>query len=286
MVTTNWLTWRRVGVVAAAALLIPLNVMGIAYLVDSPQFGVAPDFQQYAAAVDRFVAGQAIYDPAGLYRYSPLAIPVLAPMTALGLQLWTVLHGGALLLLRPWWLPCAIAMSWPFWADVVSGNTMTFVLVAAILAVRGSKTGELTFFFLTLLMPRIVQLPLVVWLVWKRPQLRLPYLTIFVAHAAAVLATGAAGEWWEYLIHRGLEDTSASFNVAPGAPLGTAWVLIGAPLAAGLVWRGWVGLAGLVAGPYLLAQYLLMFFVDISRAVNISGDREREADPDASAGPS
>jgi hypothetical protein len=77
------------------------------------------------------------------------------------------------------------------------------------------------------------------------------------------LVTGAGGEWLTILTSRGLEDTRAVFNISPVAHLGPAWLVLSVPLALLLTWRGWVGLAGVVASPYLLAQYLLMLFADV-----------------------
>lgn len=62
-----------------------------------------------------------------------------------------------------------------------------------------------------------------------------------------------------------VEYQQAPFNISPVAQLGTMWFLVGIPLAGLLTWRGWPGLAGLVARPYLLAQYLLLTFANVSQ---------------------
>ncbi len=51
----------------------------------------------------------------------------------------------------------------------MAGNTFTFVVVAAAFALRGSRFGALAFLALTALMPRPVQIPLALWLLWTRP---------------------------------------------------------------------------------------------------------------------
>lgn len=259
------LTAYRVAIAVIVAGLVPLNLMGIAILLDSPQAGVAPDFRQYGEAVERLLSGHSPYQPLANYRYSPAAVPLLAIFVPFGTWGWSALHLLALLPVRPRLLAVAVAVSWPFWADLIAGNAVTFVFVAAVVALRGSRLGVCSYWALTLLMPRVIQLPLAVYLLWRRRDLWKELLAIFVVHTVAVLAIGFGGEWLTYLASRGLEDTSAVYNVSPAAPLGAAWFLIGLPLAGALAWRGWVGLAGAVAAPYLLAQYLLMLFVDLSR---------------------
>ena len=57
-----------------------------------------------------------------------------------------------------------------------------------------------------------------------------------------------------------IRDTDAlgiGYNLGPSAFLGTAWLIIGIPLAAWLTYRGRVGWAGLAASVYVLPAYLL-----------------------------
>jgi hypothetical protein len=114
-------------------------------------------------------------------------------------------------------------------------------------------------------MPRPFQLPLALYLAWRRPELRRGFLALTAANVAIVALMGQGPEWIAYLIARGAEDTTAPFNIHPGAGLGGLWLAIGIPLAAVLTWRGWPGVAGVVLSPSLLAQYLLMAFVPRDR---------------------
>lgn len=258
----------------ALALLVPLNFLAIAVLADSRQVGVAPDFQQYADALQRWLAGDPLYGPDWKWRYSPLALLTLGPAIATGLAGWTFLHLAALLFVRPWWLAVAIGLSWPFWVDVVSGNAVTFVAVAAICAMRGSVVGAWTYWWLTLIMPRPAQIPMAIYLWWRRPELRRSLVLLTGVNVALLLLMGHWGEWMSYLIARGAENADLVFNIHPAGSLGMIWLLIGIPLAALLTWRGWPGQAGVVLFPSLLAQYLLMAFVppDPRRAGGIAND--------------
>jgi len=262
------LTWLRVQLgrqwawpVVAIAALAPINLMALQILSGSSWVGLAPDFHQYSDAADRLFAGEPLYGPEWLWRYSPAAIPTLWPGLATGLIGWTLLHLAAVVLVRPWWLAILFAVSWPFWVDVVAANTATFVVVAGIAAMRGSRAATYAYWWLTLVIPRPVQLPLAIYLAWRRRDLW-PGLGVLIGvNVAVVLVVGQGPEWISYLLARGGENTAAAFNIHPAADLGATWLIIGVPLAAVLTWRGWPGLAGVVLSPSLLAQYLLMLFV-------------------------
>jgi hypothetical protein len=88
----------------------------------------------------------------------------------------------------------------------------------------------------------------------RAPALSPPLVVVLVALAALVP-----------LNFMGIAHLHAPFNISPVAQLGSMWFLVGIPLAGLLTWRGWPGLAGLVASPYLLAQNLLLTFADLSQ---------------------
>ena len=253
--------WRRVWPLLVLAALAPLNVQALLILADSRQVGVAPDFQQYADALERLLAGEPLYGPDWLWRYSPVALVTLGPAIATGLIGWSLLHLAALLFVRPWYLAALVALSWPFWVDVISGNTLTFAAVAGIAAMRGSRFGAYTFWWLVLIIPRPVQLPLAAYLAWTRPELRRGLAVLTVVNMAMLVVIGQGVEWVRYLAERGTEDSEAVFNLHPAGEMGVAWLLIGLPLAAILSWRGFPGQAGVVLWPSVLAQYLLLAFV-------------------------
>ncbi len=252
--------------VAAAAAIAALNLYAISVLLDSNQAGVAPDFQQYAGALERFLDGEPLYIDESKWRYSPAAILTLAPGIWLGLLGWTLLHILAVALIRPWWLATVFALSWPYFVDVVSGNTVAFVAVAGILAVRGSARATYAYWWLTLIMPRPFQLPLAAYLAWRRPDLRRGLAVMIVANVLLVLLLGQGVEWIEYLRARGTENLSLGFNIHPFAELGLAWLVIGVPAAGVLTYLGYPGIAGVIVFPSLLAQYLLIAFADVGSA--------------------
>lgn len=256
--------WRFIASVIGIAALGALNLLAVTIMLGSTQVGVAPDYQQYLAAVHRFVSGEPLYSDQSLWRYSPAAILLLAPIVVWGLGPWTLLHVLSIATVRPWWLAGVMALSWPFVVDTIAGNTVTFVAVAGIHAIRGSSGGTVAYWWLTLLMPRPFQLPLAVYLAWRRRDLWRYLVLVAVMHLAIVAIVGQGPEWIHYLLDRGSEDIGQVFNIHPAASLGLYWLLLGAPLAILLAWRGLPGMAGIVFFPSLLAQYLLLGFVDVA----------------------
>jgi hypothetical protein len=139
---------------------------------------------------------------------------------------------------------------------------MTFVAVAGAAALAGSRVATGASLVMALLMPRPLVVPLVAWLLWKRSEWRWPFLAMFVAHGAIVVALGFGPDWLDALLHATEGVEVADFG--PAAFIGSWWVPIGLLLAALLTWRGRVGLASLAASPYWLPQYLLMLVLDLA----------------------
>lgn len=209
--------------------------------------------------------GSHVYDHP--WRYSPLLIPVVALIVVGGPWVLGGAHllGVALLARLGDWTVWLVAFSAFFWVDLVVGNIFTFVAVAAAFAVAGSRTGSMVYLALTLLMPRPVQIPLAVWLVWRRPELRAPFALILVVQAVGVIASGLAGQWLGSLLGS-TSLTFEPFSLGPGRIFGLWWAVVGIPAAALMIWRGSASvaaLAGLVASPFLLPQYLLMGVIAI-----------------------
>ncbi len=207
--------------------------------------------------------GQQLYDHP--WRYSPLLIPVVGIMVSGGPVALGIAHLGAIALLsrlggRIMWL---VGFSVFFWVDLIVGNVFTFVAVAAAFAIAGSRMGALWFIALTLLMPRPVQIPLAIWLVVHRPDLRLPALAITLVQIVGLVASGL-GEAWIVSLFGSASLTYASFSLGMGRIFGNQWILVGIPVATVMVWKGSAAvaaLAGIVASPFLLPQYLLMAVV-------------------------
>jgi hypothetical protein len=197
-------------------------------------------------------------DPwAHFYRYSPAFLPVMHAVVAIGPIGLGILHVVAVGML--WRLGTAIVILFGFsafvWTDTIAGNLFTFVLVAGAFAASGSRVGKLIFLAFTLVMPRPVQLPLAVWILWRQPETRNPFVAMFVVHALLVLASGDVQVWLATLVGSGSE-VSADYSLGPGSLIGPWWLLLGVPLGAWLTWRDQPALAGLAVSPYLLPQYL------------------------------
>jgi hypothetical protein len=254
----RFLSARTVALVILATILSTINALALVILFQSDQVGVAPDYQQYVAAVDRAFAGEPLYGPEWKWRYAPVATYLMAPVVSIGLLGWSVLHVLALLFVRPWWLAILMLVSWPFWVDVVSGNTVTFVVVAGLVALRGSTSATYVYWALCLLIPRPFQLPLALYLLWRRRDLWRGAAGLAFAMVIVTLVVGQGSEWIAYLLERGAENTTLAFTIHPAADWGAAWLLVGIPGAILLTLIGWPGLGGIVLSPSLLPQYLLI----------------------------
>jgi hypothetical protein len=230
--------------------------------------GSAPavDWDQYVEASRRVNGGDlyAVTDTYA-YHYSPLLAFLFGPLSWLGTVGWRVLHVGAALAMPTWPMRGLALVSWPLWYDVEAGNILVFVVLAAAWALRGSRLVTGAYLLLVLLVPRPLMLPLAIWLLWKRPEWRVPFAAAFVIHLVAVLATGWGDDWLHALIAAGGDVTIPS-NIGPSRFVGTLpWLVIGLPLAAWLTWKGRLGLAGLAASPYWLPYYLLMLLLELPR---------------------
>jgi hypothetical protein len=115
-------------------------------------------------------------------------------------------------------------------------------------------------------------LPVAAWLLWKRPEWRLPFVAAFAAHAGAVFAMGWSADWLRALLAAG-GDVAIPSNVGPSRFVGIIpWLCIGLPLAIWLTIKGRVGFASLAASPYWLPYYLLMPLLEILR---LPGPKDR-----------
>lgn len=223
------------------------------------------DWTNFVEAAERFATGN-LYDqdPPYAFRWSPVAAWLLSLITLMPLWLWQVLHVVALPLLGSWLLAAVVFASYPFWFDVQTGNLMTFVTLAGLLALRGNRAATGVFLVLAVLIPRPLMLPLSVWLLWKRPATRLPFLVFFVAHAAVVIWLGFAADWFVALTDVNAELANA-YNFGPSRFIGAWWIPMGLALAAWLTWRGNLGLASLAISPYWLPYYYLMLVLEAAR---------------------
>ena len=219
------------------------------------------------------------YDHPNGFPYSPLTILPLQLLTGLGHPAWVALHIPALAPLGRL-APLAL-LSYPFAFDLATGNVMTFVGVAAYIAFRGNRWGEIGYLGLFLLMPRPLMAPLVLWLLWKRPRTRVPFAVLAVVSGVLVLASGFAFEWiGRLLTYSQILVLDNAVNLSPSQWLGWAWWPIGLALSGVLLWKGRVGLASLAASPYLFPQYLWMLVLELGWLGNDQPVRHRRPDVD------
>ena len=259
-VTTRWVAvpWRRIGI----AVYIGLNVGLLLYMHERP----GPqnvDWRLWEA-----LRGGPMYsaESGGIpFVYSPLAGYALIGVTYLGYWAWFAAHVAVLWLLRfsPL-LVLLVAVSWGWWSDAMMGNAFVFVFVAGVLAFRGSKGWALAFMALSCLMPRPVQVPLALWLLWTMPAIRWATVGIVAANVVLIALSGLGPAWIAAL--RNLSASDIAIDLGPTVFFGAWWFIVGLPLAAWLTWKRRPGWAGLALTPYTLPQYLLMPFIDHARS--------------------
>jgi hypothetical protein len=239
------------------------------------------DWNVWAEVPDRLANGT-LYEHSGAYTWawSPIAAWLIAVVVLpMGPWLWGASHFAALLLLPQGRLVLLAASSFPFWLDTLMANTFTFAAVTGFVAWRGNRWAAVAYLALLVLMPRPVQVPLAVLLLWRDRWLWLPFAAMVAIGVATTLASGYAADWARVLIGIGAQYPSPEFNLSPSRILGPAWLLAGIPLAIWLTWRGRPGWAGLAVSPYLVPQYLLVLLLEIhpvSRGLWLPSDAHRQ----------
>lgn len=191
--------------------------------------------------------------------WSPIAAWLLAHVLfPLGYSFWLGLHLASLVVIRNWRIAVLAIASVPFWVDTIGGNTFVFVFATGVVALSGSRWGAIVYLAMCCLMPRPVQLPLALWLLWNRPHVRLPVALMVAVTLAVAIASGYLVDWVGALFAIGRTNDVHFANLSPTRLVGPAWLVVGLPLAAWLTVKGRVGLAGLAISPYLLPGYLLV----------------------------
>jgi hypothetical protein len=248
------------------AIAIPSAVLSALWIVLIINGSASADWRTYVEASQR-VRNGGLYEVTDSYgfRASPVLAWAFALIAPIGPSLWRLLHIGAALAMPTWPLRLAVLVAWPFWFDVQHGNLLTFELLAAAWALRGSRAASLAYLALTLLTPRPLLLPIAGWLLWRREELRVPFLAMFALHAIAVFATGWGIEWLGQLV-ASTEEVRAIWNLGPSRLIGLWWLLAGVPLGLWLMRRGRLGLASLAFSPYWLPYYLLFALLDLPGA--------------------
>ena len=260
---------RRALIGAAVVLALAANVVGLATIVIDHQR--AFDWDNYLEAARRFPLGT-LYDwhyPYA-YHYAPQLAPVLGLLPSVGLVAWRVAHFVALALLPSRRLALLLLVSYPFWFDVVTGNLMVFVLLAAAWAYRGNGWATAVYLALCVLLPRPIMVPLLAWILWQRPAWRLPFVGMALIGVLTAIPTGYLPTWIGSLLQSGTNEIANDFNLSPSRFLGPAWLIIGLPLAAWLTFRGRLGWASMAISPYLLPYYVQMLGLELVRPQDAS----------------
>jgi hypothetical protein len=200
----------------------------------------------------------------GAYLWSPIWAVLFAPFAWAGLWAWRILHVAALLMLPTWRIRLLTLASFPFWFDVVLGNTMTFIAVTAVWAMRGSRVGAAAYLWLFLLIPRPLLLPVAVWLLTIHRRWIVPFVLAGLGQVLVLAHVGLFEPWLRKLMTTASTEVGTAINFAPSAFIGLAWFPIGVALGVLAFTRGRVGLASILASPYWLPYYFLMGLVDLA----------------------
>ena len=262
--SANWLV-NFAGLVFAMTVFAMVNFASVAdslrlLLSGAPVY----DWVVFQEAVDRIGTGT-MYEWGDGYRhrYPPLFAHAIAPFVAMGLTVWRLLHFAALLLL-PWRLALIVMVTFPFWYDVAHAGPMTFALVLAFLALRGSRIAFFAFLLMALLMPRPLMVPVIAWMLWKHPGWRWPVVGVAAVYVVLTLATG---ELLPFLA--ALPGSSDAFaypsNWGPTRFIGWAGVPVSLALGAWLTWNGRLGLASVAISPYIVPYYWIMLLLEMPR---------------------
>lgn len=249
---------------AGLILAVAANIVGLATIVIDHQR--AFDWDNYVEAAHRFPLGT-LYDwqyPYG-YHYAPQLAPLLGLLTSAGIIAWRLAQFVALAALPSRRLALVLLISYPFWADVNTGNLMIFVLLAAAWAYRGNRAATAIYLVLCCLVPRPIMLPLLAWILWQRPAWRLPFAAIAIAVVLTAIPTGYLPEWLGSFAASGAKDMANDFNLSPSRFIGPAWLIIGLPLSAWLTYRGRLGWASMAISPYLLPYWVQMLGLEMLR---------------------
>lgn len=249
-------------VAVALVLLTAINAVGVAqtalWLVRHG--GAGGDWQvlQQLTSADP-------YDVPG-YRWSPPAAWIWATLIVpLGLPLWQLLHLAGLALIRDWRVVVLALASWAFWQDLANGNLMVFVLASAWWTLRGNSVGTVGFLALSVLVPRPLMLPVLIWVLVTKPWARPWFAAIASVVIALSVASGQMAPWIDRLLATGQSELVTIWNIGPSRFIGAAWMPVSLVLGSALAVKGWLGLASVVVSPYLFPYYLLMALLDVPR---------------------
>src|SRR5438132_4972863 len=139
--------WVWIVLLPFLAVLGAVNLIAVAGLINASLHQAVPnDWYQFKLAGERISAGLSPYAvaPPWTFRWSPIAAWILLFLTAVGPFPWLIAQFTSLLAL-PRRVALLALLTVPFWADVYEGNILTFSLVLAVLALRGSRVASLAY---------------------------------------------------------------------------------------------------------------------------------------------
>ena len=251
--------WRRL-LFIAGFVAINLGMLahpGVRYLMVLPH-----DWTAFTELPVRVSQGT-IYEPGYWFVWSPVAAWLLAYVfVPLGYSWWLGLHLASVVLIRNWKLVILSILAVPLWVDTIGGNAFVFAFVAGAVALRGGRWGALSYLAICCLMPRPVQAPLAFWLLWQRPETRVPFGAMVLLTIGFATWGDMLDNWVTNLTAIGVSNSDHFANLAPTKIFGSAWFLVGIPIAAWLTALGRPGLAGLVLTPYALPGYVIVLLWD------------------------
>lgn len=209
----------------------------------------------------RVAAGLSPYEDS-FFRWSPVAAVLFVPLVGLPFWAWVATHFAAAAALRDIRLTVLVLISWPFWQDASNGNILILVVLAAVWTIRGSAAGAWAFGALAILVPRPLMLPLIAWQLIRRPEWRLRWGLLFVAHLLLVAMIGYGDEWLSVMLKSG-DEVLNSYNLGPSALIGLVWLPMGVAIGIWLTLRGRLGLASLAISPYWFPYYLQVLLLEL-----------------------
>ncbi len=276
--TSEWLSGvggRRITVAFLIAVAIVNGYFVVMTIFVEPLRGPDWEIMDRAAVL---AGSPALYELRGIktFVWSPVSAYALRVLEPLWFEAWQVITIGAALAMPTWRLRLLVLVSWPFWTDWANGNLLTVIFLASVYAWRGSRVATGIFFAVALFIPRPLLAPMALWILWKRPEWRWPFLGLFAIHGILVIWSGLGPEWIGTLLHLGPEFIDLPFNRGPTRIFGYWWFVVAAPLAAWLFWRGRVGWAGLAISPYVWSYYLFWVLPDINRIPVTGRARDRD----------
>jgi hypothetical protein len=254
------LTVRRAVVAAVVIVFAAWNLSWLGQLWDwATLHGLGTNDWSLLASLDPahpFAGSSFHWSVPAAYLWAYVVVPM-------GFGAWTVLHFAALATVGDWRVVALALATFPFWADVASGNVLVFAFVFGWHALAGRRWAIVGFVVLAALVPRPLMVPVLAWLLWRSGLARVTFAAAAVTVVAAALIQGDLGTWLGRLVSTPANELAAPWNVGPSAIIGAAWIPVGIVLGAWLTYRGRLGLASLAFTPYVIHYYAIFALLEL-----------------------